>query len=260
MVSDKVWSAFNTIHGVVYAHANHGDSYTRIGLDDPWTNYFASRSAALGEPSAELVAATFFGYSPAMIGQHIPRAWTITSAESVLAVRREIAARALAHLDERAAVIADSLIDLISGLTLGGASLAAAHISLDVPDSPSLKLWHAATVLREYRGDRHWAVLTAAGLNGPSAQALAVATGRQKRGQQRRTGWTDAEWDQAFADLRTRGWADDERQGTETGIAARNQLEEATTRVTLAGFDTEARARLEAADKQIQNLAAQVTA
>ena len=33
--------------------------------------------------------------------------------------------------------------------------LYAAHAELDWPDEPQLVLWHAVTLLREYRGDGH---------------------------------------------------------------------------------------------------------
>ena len=44
--------------------------------------------------------------------------------------------------------------------------------------TPLGRLWHAATILREYRGDCHVALLTSAGLDGAAANAFAVADGR----------------------------------------------------------------------------------
>ena len=41
-----------------------------------------------------------------------------------------------------------------------GRPLFAGHVSLPWPDEPHLVLWHAQTLLREYRGDNHIAALT----------------------------------------------------------------------------------------------------
>lgn len=260
MASEQAWSALDNIHAVVYDQSNFGDTYAKLGLDHPWMSYFASRSAPLGTASAELVIATFFGFSPGLIHRYVPQIWELTSPADVLAARLEVAGRGLAAVDDSVAQIADSLTEVLSGLTLAGASLAAAHKALPVPDSPVLKLWHAASVLREYRGDRHWAVLTAAGLNGASANALAVATGRYSPNQQKISGWREPEWTAAFGDLAQRGWVDSEHNVTQAGIAARNQLEDATSRVTMAGLDNEATARLITLEAALVGLAAVVNA
>ncbi len=260
MVSDAMWHALDDIHCVVYHQKNHKNFYSEIGLDHPWQSYFASRSAALGSASAELVTATFFGFSPTLIARYVPTVWDIVTPETILKARSDIAQEALAHLGTEVTAVADSLITALSGLTLAGASLTAAHMTLPISHDPVLKLWHAATVLREYRGDRHWAVLTAAGLNGATANALAIATGRYGPQQQKVSGWRDPEWSQAFVDLEKRGWVDSNRQATEAGIAARNQLEDATSRVTMAGLDDEATARLVSTEAQVLNIASALAA
>lgn len=260
MASEHVWSALDNIHAVVYHQTHFGDSYEKLGFDHPWMSYFASRSAPLGTASPELVTATFFGFSPSLISHYVPRIWEHTTPEAVLAARLEVAGRGLAAIDDSVAPVADSLIEVLDGLTLAGASLAAAHKALPVPDSPILKLWHAASVLREFRGDRHWAVLTSAGLDGASANALAVATGRYKPIQQKISGWREPEWEAAFRDLAQRSWVDSDKKATEAGIAARNQLEDATTRVTASGLDNEATARLITLEAALIELAETVTA
>ena len=49
---------------------------------------------------------------------------------------------------------------------VAGRPLFAAHMQLPWPDEPHLVLWHAATLLREHRGDGHVAALLTAGLDG----------------------------------------------------------------------------------------------
>ena len=50
-----------------------------------------------------------------------------------------------------------------------GRVLYAALEALPAPDDPVARLWHAATMLREHRGDGHVAALVAEGIGGPSA-------------------------------------------------------------------------------------------
>ena len=59
-----------------------------------------------------------------------------------------------------------------------GRALFAANAALPWPDEPFAVLWHAATLLREHRGDGHVAALTAAGVSGRQANVLhATAVG-----------------------------------------------------------------------------------
>ena len=98
-------------------------------------------------------------------------------------------------------------------------------------------------VLREYRGDCHIAILTSAGLDGAAANALAVADGRVGANQRERRGWTEDEWAEAYERLRSRDWTDESDAITDSGRAARAQIEDATDRVSAGSFDKEAQAR-----------------
>ena len=75
---------------------------------------------------------------------------------------------------------------------------------LDRPEDPAGRVWHAATVFREHRGDGHVAALTAEGVNGCASHVLAVC-GRDRP--QHPTGgrrWSDEEWAEAVEGLRRR--------------------------------------------------------
>ncbi len=61
---------------------------------------------------------------------------------------------------------------------MAGRPLGAPNAALPVPDEPLARLWHAATVLREHRGDGHIGALVAAGVDGCEALALRVARGQ----------------------------------------------------------------------------------
>jgi hypothetical protein len=95
-------------------------------------------------------------------------------------------------------------------------------------------LWHAATVLREHRGDGHVAALVAADLTGLEANVLAVAGGplAAERFQQVR-GWTPEEWAAAWEALAERGLVSCDGALTPSGAALRASVEEATDRAAL---------------------------
>ncbi len=99
-------------------------------------------------------------------------------------------------------------------------------------------------------------MLTSAGLGGAEANALAVATGWAKFPNQRELrGWTEEEWQDAIDRLVTRGWVNSDGTATDTGIAARNQLEDATDRVVAVGLDREATSRLVTLESAVIELA-----
>ena len=105
------------------------------------------------------------------------------------------------------------------------------------PPDPLLALWHAATLLREHRGDGHVAVLQALGL-GP-VEALLVNTAREgeaRDAMRARRGWTPQEWDDAAAGLHARGLLDAEGSLTARGAALRAEVEARTDAAATAGW------------------------
>jgi len=244
-VKRAFWQAVEIIHDVVYFAPDTKQRYEAIGLKGYWMGYFASRSAALGTPTPELVVALFHGFAPRMVHRALPDAWSMASRDDVLAARYDLARDALAPglADADVERLAKELTAIWTSLDFAGKGLAAAHASLPMPDDPVGRLWHAASVLREYRGDCHVAILTAAGLDGAAANALAVADGRGAPNQREMRGWTEDEWAEAYERLRRRDWTDEFATITASGRAARAQIEDATDRVSASSFDEEAQAR-----------------
>ena len=243
--SKPFWRAIEAIHDVVYFAPDEQERYAALGLKGYWMGYVASRSAALGTPGPSLVTALFHGFAPALIDRALPDAWTFADHDAILANRYDLActslAPALGTID--VAKVARDLTIVTERLDVAGKPLAAAHRDLPAPDDEIGRLWHAATVIREYRGDCHVAVLTAAGIDGAAANALAVAAGLAPADQRTFRGWTEDEWAAAIARLTTRGWVAADGTITDTGRAARNQIEDTTDRVCAAGLDREATGR-----------------
>jgi hypothetical protein len=106
----------------------------------------------------------------------------------------------------RAAELARGLAET-AGAHVEGRPLSAAHADLVWPDAPHLVLWHAQSILREYRGDGHVALLLTHGLSGLDALVTHAATGDMPSGALRSTrGWSEEQWDAAVGSLRGRGW------------------------------------------------------
>ena len=93
----------------------------------------------------------------------------------------------------------------------GGGPLCAGRAELGGAGEPLLDLWHAATLLREHRGDGHIAALLHADLSGLEALITHTATGRGFTEDAARAtrGWKDDEWSAAWAALADRGLLDD---------------------------------------------------
>jgi hypothetical protein len=258
MTSKDLWNAIEILHGGVYFADDSKARYEALGLKGYWMGYFASRAAALGTPGPELVIATFHGFAPRRVRRAIPDAWQLADRDAILTARYALARDLLAPIADAAAALAQPLRLVLAGIDWAGKPLAAAHAGLAPSQDPVVDFWQSVSALREYRGDCHLAVITAAGLDGAAANALAVGTGWAWFADQRASrGWNENEWEVAIAGLVTRGWLTPDGQGTETGHAARQQIEDATDRVVAAGLDREATSRLLTLEARLVELARQ---
>ena len=243
-----MWTLFEPVHVVTYFAAEPRAAFEQSGLRGFWRGYFAGRSAPLGAIAAAPVAAAFFSFAPIMVERALPAVWQLISPAQALAVRQAGAVAALQRLLAAAAVpsatsaaVADQLAVAAAGLTAAGHVLGAANAALPVPDEPLGRLWYAATVLREHRGDGHVAALVAADLDGTEALALRVGVNMAGGGDhggvsigwtreqiQPNRGWTDTEWDAAAARLTRRGLLAGDGAATGAGVAVYQQVEDAT--------------------------------
>ena len=106
--------------------------------------------------------------------------------------------------------------------------LASADAVLPVPDSGFAALWQAATVLREHRGDGHFAALAAADIDGCEAVVLRCCLDLRREDMQPVRGWTDEAWDDALSRLARRGWVGADGELTSAGREAHAAVENAT--------------------------------
>ena len=241
----RLWKLLEPYHATVYFAPEATDVYTAAGTKGYWMGYFASRSAAVGAVGPEVVTAMFFNFAPAMVRRALPDAWSYVTPEQILAARLQVADQALRRLlGERvdSAEVGEAAELALHAADAGdpsGRPLHAAHMALPVPRQPHLRLWHAATCLREHRGDGHVAMLLSVNLDGCEANVVAAAAGAVPRDvQASRRGWSPQDWEAASDRLRQRGLIDDNGDATPGGIAARDAVEAQTDALALRPYQS----------------------
>jgi hypothetical protein len=210
--------AVEPLHSHLYFAPEHDEAFSALGLKPGRMSYFAGRAAPMGAVGAGVVTATFYNFSPSLVAHMIPRAWTLASPEQVVAARFGAARASLTRLlgedvveGPEVAQLAGLLRDACSALTPEGRPLYAGHADLPWPNEPLLDLWHAASLLREHRGDGHIAALLHADLNGLEALITHTVTGRgfTEPAARATRGWSEDEWNAEAAALADRGLVDD---------------------------------------------------
>lgn len=187
-----------------------------------------------GAAGSALVAATYYSFSPRMAAEYVPEVWSVAAPEKVLQARSDAVDQTFRALlgdrveSEELAEAARIAREVAESASTAGKPLAAANADLPWPDEPHLQLWHAATVLRETRGDGHVTALLTAGLDPCEALVSFAAVGAAPAEVFASRGWSDEEWRAARERLAARGWLDADGVATERGRAGRAEVERLT--------------------------------
>ncbi|MGW2629182.1 SCO6745 family protein [Streptomyces chattanoogensis] len=236
----------NPYHSAHYFAPEFGVELAKAGVENRRAAYFAARGAAMGAVGAGTITATFYNFHHDLIAQHVPHVWSVTTPEAVLEARLRAADATLRRLLGAEAVespemaeAAELALRAAEGCTRSARPLYAAHADLPVPDAPHLAYWHAATLLREHRGDGHLMALLDAELDGLEALVTHTASGRGMSylGVMATRGWSEEDWRAAQERLRTRGLLDAEGELTEAGVELRKDLERRTDRLDRAPYE-----------------------
>jgi hypothetical protein len=229
--------SLDPLHAMVYFVPYANEKFGELGMEFRM-HYFASRSAAMGAVSANVVAATFYNFNPQLVAAVILAAWELAPPAAVTRVRYEIVSTALPRVlgEEltrspelaRAAELLRRVAESVPNAD--GRPLYAGHAELPWPDTPHAQVWHAITLLREYRGDGHIAALMASGLSGLDALITHTATGICFSADfaRRSRGWTRDDWDAATEHLKSRGILRSDGELTTAGIDLRSTIEDLT--------------------------------
>ena len=229
-----MWTMFEPVHDVTYFAPEALRAFTEAGLRGYWRGYFAGRAAPLGGARAAVVTASFYNFAPAFVARAIPGVWDLITPQEAIAVREAGATAALRRLlggrEAEAAKAADLLWRAAENLDFAGRALAAANAELPVSGDPLTRLWQATTLLREHRGDGHFAALAAADIDGCEAVVLRCAkdTDISRDMMQPVRGWSDEQWDGAATRLTERGLTGEDGAMTAAGRAVHDAVEAAT--------------------------------
>ena len=156
------------------------EAMAELGFSGYWDGYFAGRAAPLGLVPAEVVDAAFYNFGPGEVARHIPKVWATTTPEAAHAARQRGCAAALSRIlgdladTAELARAADLLAQAAVSAPVQGRVMYAGLRSLPVPDEPVARLWFAANLLREHRGDGHVTALVAEQVGGIEAHVLSA--------------------------------------------------------------------------------------
>jgi hypothetical protein len=234
--SRQAWGALETVHVLGYFADDVRDAYVALGLH-PRLSYFAARAAAFGPVGPEVPTATFYVFAPWLPAKALPSSWAVADPEQVQQARRDGMAVVLDRVvgGTDVAELLELARAVCAGLTVPGRPLYAAHAGLAWPAEPRLALWHAATLIREHRGDGHVAALLRAGLDPVESIVVGGLFAGNTGFMRASRGWSDDEWAAATARLTERGLMDGTAL-TDAGLAFRKGVERETDRMALEGW------------------------
>jgi hypothetical protein len=236
----RLWQLLEPYHGLTYFAPEAQQAFEDIGLRGFWRGYFASRAAPLGPVDASPVTAIFFGFHSAFVARALPSVWSMASPDAALDARLAGIDHAVHRIfggdleSTRFADAAELASHAVEGCSAAGRPLFAANADLPWPHDPHLALWHAATLLREHRGDGHVAALCNAGLDPCEAHVTQVAASDASLDTIKPyRGWSDDDWAAATERLRNRGLLDAGGRLSAEGRAARQDIEDTTDRLAV---------------------------
>ena len=241
-------------------------SMAELGFHDYWDGYFAGRSAPLGQVPAEVVHAAFYSFTEREVARHVPKVWDTTTPEAAHAARQRGCVAALRRIlgdlvgTSRLGSAADLLARASTSAPTNGRVMYAGLRSLPVPEEPVARLWHAANMLREHRGDGHVVALVAEGIGGTEAHVLsALDQGVHPAESFGRIHHLPKDRLAAVMDgLRDRGLVDTDGRFTDAGRATKDRIEALTDALAEAPYAALEPAELERLMASLEPLSARL--
>jgi hypothetical protein len=219
----------------VYFAPEAQERYSGLGLNY-FEGYFCSRSAVLGAAPWRVVSGAFAAFKPSVVERAVTGGWAKTTPDALLEARlagaRDQYLRMIGEPTDAMVAVADLLLELTDGLDMSGRPLFAGLAGLPVPgpDDPAGRLWRAADLVREHRGDGH----IAAWIGHADSTEVTVLTelwwGIEPGSYVWTRGWDGDDVAAARARLTGRGLLDGDGALTDAGRGLREEIEVATDR------------------------------
>ncbi|MBI5088662.1 MAG: MarR family transcriptional regulator [Actinobacteria bacterium] len=174
----RMFELVEPIGVIPYSADEPNETMFALGFTNYWDTYFAGRAAPLGVVPPEVVDALFYNFAPGEVARHIPKVWDTTTPAAAITARQVGSVRALRrvlaeHIDTPVfARAADLLTRAATSAPVEGRPMYAALRALPVPQEVVARLFHAASLLREHRGDGHVSALMVEGVGGLEAHVL----------------------------------------------------------------------------------------
>ena len=231
----RMFDLTEPIGAIPYAADEPNEAMFALGFTNYWDTYFAGRAAPLGQPTAEVVDALFYNFAPGEVARHIPKVWRTTTPEAAIAARQAGCVAALRRiLGDRVdsagfARATELLTRAATSAPTEGRPMYAALLALPIPDDVVARLFHAASLVREHRGDGHIVALMVEGVGGLEAHVLLsldMGLPAQKFGRVHHL--PRSQLDAVIGGLRDRGLIGDDGWLSEKGRAVKQRVEALT--------------------------------
>src|SRR3954464_15899131 len=243
-IARRMFELVEPIGVIPYSADEPNDAMFALGFTNYWDTYFAGRAAPLGLVPAEVVDALFYNFAPGEVARHIPKVWRTTSPEAALAARQTGCTRALRRIladriDSPAfARAAELLIKAATSAPLEGRPMYAALRAMPIPDDVVGRLFHAASLLREHRGDGHIAALVVEGVGRLEAHVLlALDMGLPAENFGRIRHLPAAQLAAVLDGMRDRGLIGDDGWLSEEGRAVKQRVEALTDDLAMKPYE-----------------------
>jgi hypothetical protein len=161
----RMFELVEPIGVIPYAADEPNEAMFALGFTNYWDTYFAGRAAPLGLVPAQVVDALFYNFAPGEVARHIPKVWDTTTPEAAIAARQRGCVKALRRIlgdpveAPAFAQATELLLRAAASAPSEGRPMYAALCALPIPDDVVARLFQAASLLREHRGDGHIAAV-----------------------------------------------------------------------------------------------------
>jgi hypothetical protein len=241
----RMFELVEPIGAIPYSADDPNETMFALGFTNYWDTYFAGRAAPLGSSvPAEVVHALFYSFAPGEVARHIPKVWRTTTPEQAIAARQEGCVNALRRIlgdlvDSPASARAVELLTrAATSAAIDGRPMYAALRALPMPEEPVARLFRAASLLREHRGDGHVAALMGEDIGGLEAHVLlAVEMGIPGPRFGRIHHLPVEQLTELIEGMKRRGLLEDEATFTRAGRETKVRIEALTDRLAWAPYD-----------------------